>query len=254
VVGGGATGVETAGAVAELLKAELREDYPDLPVSAAQVHLFELGAQVLGPFKPNLQNYAKSALEKRGVELHFGEGVVKVEPTRVHLKSGAVMKAHTLVWAAGLGPNPLVESLATDGTHGRPEAGPDLSLAGRPEVFAVGDLALIHDTKTGDALPQLGSVALQAGDHAGKNIERLVRGKQAEPFVYTDKGTMATVGRGAAVVEFKRGRTMTGRAAYVAWLGVHLTLLSGGEQKGLTALDWGWNALGNGKKKRLIVK
>ena len=254
VVGGGATGVETAGAISELLRAELSKDYPNLPVERAEVHLFELGAHVLGPFKPNLQNYAQSALEKRGVEVHLGEGVVKVEPTRVHLRSGAVIKAHTLVWAAGLRPNPIVQSMALELDHGRPVAGPDLSLEGHPEVFVVGDLALIRDTKTGDLLPQLGSVALQAGEHAGENIRRLAEGKPPEPFVYKDKGTMATVGRGAAVVEFRRGKTMTGKAAWLAWMAVHLTLLSGGEEKALTTLDWGWSLFTHGRRKGVIVR
>lgn len=131
--------------------------------------------------------------------------------------------------------------------------GPDLSLPDHPEVFVVGDIALITDTKTGDKLPQLGSVALQSGEHAGENIARLVGGKKTEPFEYTDKGTMATIGRGAAVVEFKRGKTMTGHAAWVAWLGVHLMLLSGGKQKGLTFLNWGWDILSQGRGKRIDV-
>ena len=113
---------------------------------------------------------------------------------------------------------------------------------------------MITDTKTNTQLPQLGSVALQAGTRAGKNIALLVRGKSTEPFKYTDKGTMATIGRGAAVVQFRRGHTMTGRAAWMAWLGVHLTLLSGGEQKILTFLKWGGDTLTHGRRKRKEVE
>jgi NADH dehydrogenase len=103
-------------------------------------------------------------------------------------------------------------------------------------------------------LPQLGSVAQQSGVHAGANIGRMVQGKDTEPFHYKDKGTMATIGRGAAIVEFKSGKTMTGHAAWIAWLGVHLMLLSGGEEKGLTFLDWGWNLLANNRGKRIFIE
>ena len=250
VVGGGATGVEISGAIAELLNHELREDFPDLPVDKAEVHLYEMGPALLGPFKPNLQEYAKAALEERGVQVHLGEGVVEIEPTRVHLKSGAVVKAHTLVWGAGITANPIAGLLGVELERGRVPVNADLSLAGHPEVFVIGDVAMITDTKTDTKLPQLGSVALQAGSYAGKNIAALVKGKETEPFKYTDKGTMATIGRGAAVVQFRRGRTMTGRAAWLAWLGVHLTLLSGGEQKVQTFLSWGRDRLTHGRGKR----
>jgi len=254
VVGGGATGVEISGAIAELLHNELKEDFPGLPVDEAEVHLYEMGPHLLGPFKPNLQDYAKKALEERGVQVHLEEGVVEIEPTRVHLKSGAVVKAHTLVWGAGITANPIAGSLSVDLERGRVPVNADLSLKDHPEVFVIGDIAMITDTKTNTQLPQLGSVALQAGTRAGKNIALLVRGKSTELFKYTDKGTMATIGRGAAVVQFRRGRTMTGRAAWMAWLGVHLTLLSGGEQKILTFLRWGGDTLTHGRRKRKEVE
>jgi len=250
VVGGGATGVEISGALAELLQVQLKEDYPGLPVEKAEVHLYEMGPSLLGPFKPNLQEYTKKALEERGVQVHLGEGVVEIEPTRVHLKSGGVVKAHTLVWGAGIAANPLAGSLGEELARGRVVVEPDLSLKGHPEVFVVGDIAMITDSKTGAQLPQLGSVALQAGAHAGANIARLVKEKKTEPFKYTDKGTMATIGRGAAVVQFRRGRTMTGRPAWLAWNAVHLMLLSGGEQKIQTFLIWGRDRLTHGRRKR----
>jgi len=254
VVGGGATGVEISGAIAELLRNELKEDFPDLPVDDAEVHLYEMGPHLLGPFKPNLQDYSKKALEERGVQVHLGEGVVEIEPTLVHLKSGGVVKAHTLVWGAGIAANPIAGLLGVELERGRVPVNADLSLKDHPEVFVVGDIAMITDTKTDTKLPQLGSVALQAGTHASKNIAALVKGRKTEPFRYTDKGTMATIGRGAAVVQFRRGRTMTGRAAWLAWLGVHLTLLSGGEQKVLTFLTWGRDILSHGRGKREVAE
>jgi NADH:quinone reductase (non-electrogenic) len=253
VVGGGATGVEISGALAELLQAELNEDYPNLPVEKAEVHLYEMGSALLGPFKPNLQEYTKKALEERGVQVHLGEGVVEIEPTRVHLKSGAVVKAHTLVWGAGIAANPIGAQLGVELERGRVPVNNDLSLPGRAEVFVIGDVAMITDAKTDTKLPQLGSVALQAGTHAGANIGRLVKGRTTEPFKYTDKGTMATIGRGAAVVQFRRGRTMTGRPAWLAWNTVHLMLLSGGEQKIQTFLIWGRDRLTHGRRKRVAV-
>jgi NADH dehydrogenase len=255
VVGGGATGVEVSGALAELISMELKQDYPDLPVDRAEVHLYELGPHLLAPFKPNLQEYARKALEERDVHVHLGEGVTEVEPTRVHLKSGEVVKSHTLVWAAGLSASPIAELMGVTLTKGRVPVQPDLSLADHPEVFVVGDIAAIEDEKNGGGpLPQLGSVAQQSGFRAGENIARLLSEKKPESFHYKDKGTMATIGRGAAVVQFHSGRTMTGHAAWLAWLGVHLMLLSGGEEKSLTFLDWGWNLVENSRGKRMHVE
>ncbi|HEY7268854.1 MAG TPA: NAD(P)/FAD-dependent oxidoreductase [Dehalococcoidia bacterium] len=254
VVGGGATGVETAGALAELISAELKKDYPNLPIDRAEVHLYEMGPTLLAPFEPKLQKYAKDQLEARGVQVHLEEGVAEVEPTRVHLRSNEVVKAHTLVWAAGLSASPIAQLMGIDLVKGRVPVNHDLSLEGHPEVFVVGDIAAITDTETGDHLPQLGSVALQSGHHAGQNISRLVRDQQTQSFKYTDKGTMATIGRGAAIVQLPRGKTLTGHSAWLAWLGVHLMLLSDGNQKSLTFVDWGWTVLSHNRGKRIEVE
>lgn len=254
VVGGGATGVETAGALSELIHVELKKDYPNLPIEKAEVHIFEHSPHLLGPFKPRLQEYAKNALGERDVQVHLSEGVVGIEPTRVHVQSGAVVKAHTLVWGAGLQGHPLAGALGEELQHGRVAVSLDLSLKDHPEVFVIGDMAMITDAKTNNQLPQLGSVAQQAGYHAGENIERLVKGKQTAPFEYKDKGTMATIGRGAAVVQLHSGRTMTGHAAWLAWLGVHLMLLSGGEERSATIVDWGWELLTHERGKRIVIE
>ena len=249
VVGGGATGVEISGALSELINEELKEDH-NLPVEKSGVHLYEMGPHLLAPFKANLQKYAQKELETRGVRVHLGEGVEEIEQTRVHLKSGGELKAHTLIWGAGIKANPIVSSLGAELEQGRVLVERNLSLPGHGEVFVVGDNAMITDASTGDQLPQLGSVALQAGQQAGENIARLTEGKKAALFRYKDKGTMATIGHGAAIVQFRRGRTMTGHAAWLAWLGVHLMLLSGGEQKGRTFADWGLGILTNERRHR----
>jgi NADH:ubiquinone reductase (H+-translocating) len=255
VVGGGPTGVESAGALAELYRQSFAKDYPSLPQDKARIVLVEAGPELFAMFKKNLRDYAKKALEKFGVEVLLGEAVSAVEPTRVTLASGTVIEAHTLVWGAGLEANPVAAMLGVDLQKGnRIPVGPDLSVAGHPEVFAVGDVAWITDTKTEDVLPQLGSVALQAGEHAGANVARLISGKDAEPFVYHDKGTMATIGRGAAVMQTARGRTMKGKTAFLAWGAVHLALLSTGEDRVKAMADWTWAGFAHERPGRITVR
>lgn len=254
VVGGGPTGVESAGALIELYRGTFVHDYPDLPVQNARVILVEYAPTLLGMFKKDIQQYTKKALEQRGVELKLGEGVVAVEPTRVHLKSGEVVNAHTLVWGAGLQANPLVHSLGIElQKGGRIPVGLDLTLPGHPEVYAVGDIAWITDENSHEILPQLGGVALQSGERAGDNIMHQLQGKETEPFDYFDKGIMATIGRGAAVAQMPTGQTMKGKTAQLAWAGVHLALLTGGDSRAKTALNWGWTTTTRKRTERISV-
>ena len=244
VVGGGPTGVESAGAIAELYRNDFARDYPDIPQEKARVVLVEAGPDVFGMFKPNLRTYAREALEKRSVEVVTGARVASVAPTRVALKSGDEIAAHTLVWGAGLQGNQLVQSLGLELERGnRIGVGPDLTVAGHPEVYAVGDIAAITDAKTEQVLPQLGSVALQSGEHVGETIARGLQGKEPKPFKYKDKGTMATIGRGAAVVQMLGGRTMKGLKAQAAWGVVHLALLPTNEDRAKAIVDWSGAAL-----------
>ncbi len=239
VVGGGPTGVETAGALAELYRTNFDRDYPGLPQERARIVLVEAGDEIFPMFKPNLRSYAREALEKRTVEVVTGSRVQSVSPTRVTLSSGEVLAAHTLVWGAGLQGNALVRSLGIElGRGDRIAVGADLALPGRPEVFVVGDLAAITDAKTGQVLPQLGSVALQSGEHAGRSIARIVAGRSTKPFSYRDKGTMAAIGRNAAVVQMLGGRTMKGHKAQFAWRAVHLALLPTNEDRAKAVVDW----------------
>ncbi len=206
-------------------------------------------------FKENLREYTHKTLEESGVEVLLGEIVESVEPTRVTLKSGKVLDAHTLVWGAGLQANPIASELGLELERGnRVAAEPDLSIAGHPEVFAIGDIAWITDTKSDEVLPQLGSVALQAGAQAGENIAHLVAGKDTEPFRYHDKGTMATIGPGAAVVQLPRGKTLHGRVAFLAWGAVHLALLSTGEDRAKAVVDWTWAGFTRDRAARISVE
>jgi len=239
VVGGGPTGVETAGAVAELYRSDFAKDFPTVAPELARVILVEAGPELFSMFKPKLREYAANALTERTVEVKTGALVASVTPTRVRLKSGEELAAHTLVWGAGLQGNQLVQSLGVELQRGnRIGVGADLALPDHPEVFVVGDVAAITDAETKQVLPQLGSVALQSGEHIGETIERRVAGKEAKPFKYHDKGTMATIGRGAAVVQMLRGRTMTGRKAQAAWGTVHLALLPTNEDRAKAVVDW----------------
>jgi NADH:ubiquinone reductase (H+-translocating) len=254
VAGGGATGVESAGALIELYRADLARDYPHLSDGQARVVLVEAAPELFTMFKPDVRRYTKRALERLGVEVLLGESVAAVTPTRVVLQSGAALAAHTLVWGAGLQAHPLAASLGVELQRGnRVVVGPDLSVAGHPELFAAGDVAWITDAKTREVLPQLGSVALQAGEHAGATIARRVAGEPPEPFVYVDKGSMATIGRGVAVVQLRRGRTIKGRAAMLAWGAVHLALLPSAEDRVKSLLSWIWAGFTRGRLARITL-
>jgi NADH:ubiquinone reductase (H+-translocating) len=254
IVGGGPTGVETAGAIAELYRAVFARDYPALPQEKARVILVEAGPELFSMFKPRLRKYAAKALAERTVEVMTGAMVSSVSPTRVTLKSGEELKAHTLVWGAGLQGNRLVQSLGLELQRGnRIAVGADLALPDHPEVYVPGDVAAITDAKTGQVLPQLGSVALQSGEHAGQAIARRIAGKATKPFRYRDKGTMAMIGRGAAVVQMLGGRTMTGRRAQAAWGTVHLALLPTNEDRAKAVVDWAGTALTHQRVGRITV-
>lgn len=254
VVGGGPTGVETAGAIAELYRSNFVEDYPELPQESARIVLVEAGDEIFAMFKPKLREYARDALVQRTVEVRTGERVQSVAPTEVTLASGEVIRAHTLVWGAGLQGRSLVQSLGIELERGnRIGVGPDLELPGHPNVLVVGDIAAITDSKTRQVLPQLGSVALQSGEHAGETIARRVAGKTTKPFAYHDKGTMAAIGRHAAVVQMLGGRTMTGHKAQFAWRAVHLALLPTNEDRAKAVVDWAGSELTHQRVGRITI-
>jgi NADH dehydrogenase len=254
VVGGGPTGIETAGALAELYRANFARDYRNLPQGKARIILVEGGAELFPMFKPELREYARRALEERTVEVMTGIRVARVSPTRVGLQSGDELRAHTLVWGAGLQGSRLVRSIGIELDRGnRIPVGPQLDVPGHPEVYATGDIAAITDAKSGQVLPQLGSVALQSGEHAGETIARRIAGKATKPFAYRDKGTMATIGRGAAVVQMLGGRTMKGRKAQLAWGTVHLALLPTNEDRAKAVIDWSGATLTHQRVGRITV-
>jgi NADH:quinone reductase (non-electrogenic) len=255
VVGGGPTGIETAGAMAELYNGIFRKDYPDLPHEQARITLVEAGPEIFPMFKPDIRSYTEKALHERDVEVMTGDVVESIEPTRITLKSGTVLRAYTLVWGAGLQGNALVRSLGLELERGnRIGVDAELSVPRHPEVYAVGDIAAITDQKTGQVLPQLGSVALQSGEHAGETIARRVAGKESKPFKYRDKGTMATIGRGSAVVQMLGGRTMKGKAAQLAWGTVHLALLPTNQDRAKAVVDWAGAGMTHQREARITIE
>jgi NADH:ubiquinone reductase (H+-translocating) len=253
VVGAGPTGVETAGALADLFYNLLPQDYHQLATEKARIIIVEMAKEVLAPFQEHLRAYAKKELEQRRVEVRLEQAVAEVGATFVRLKSGEEIKAHTLIWAAGVKANPLADTSGLpQGRGGRIKLNPDLSVPDHPEIFVVGDMGeVVSETQV---LPQLGSVAMQSGQHVGKQIARRLHGEPTQPFKYWNKGFMATIGRGAAVVEFPNQRTLHGPLAYFAWLGVHLTLLSGVRNRIEVLWNWSWSALTHDRASRIIIQ
>lgn len=253
IVGGGTTGVELAGGMAELIDRVLRRDYPTLDVDQARVVLVEAADRVLGPFAPKLSERARATLEKLDVELQLGRTVAEVGPGRVVLDDGTSIEARTVVWAAGVKASPVGGALGVElDRTGRVVVGPDLSVPGHPEIFVVGDLAA-SPTDSGRPLPQVAPVAIQGGRHVAAVIAARLDNREPDAFVYNDKGSMATIGRNAAVVEWPNGRTLSGWFGWVAWLGLHLIMLIGFRNRANVLVNWAWNYLTYDRGSRLIV-
>jgi NADH dehydrogenase len=245
VVGAGPTGVETAGAVADLVNDVMPKRYRDLDLDRVAITIVDLGPAVLGPFSDTASAYATKRLGTLGVNLRLKTGVEEVTAEGVLLSDGTEIASRTVVWAGGITAPDLAATSGLDaGRGGRLTAQPDLTVDGHPRVYAIGDMANMTDD-TGQALPQLGSVALQAGRWAARNILADVDGRQREPFRYRDKGIMAMVGRGSAVAEVgKRHHELHGTVAFAAWLGVHAWLMSGVRQRVDAFVSWAWDFLG----------
>jgi NADH dehydrogenase len=262
VVGGGATGVEVAGALAELVDKVLADDFHDLDVQRSRIILVEQGPVLLGAFSPHSQRYARGALELRGVEVRTGVAVQRVEDGQVHLAvqaegrepSHEVLPTACLVWAAGVRPSGLAAALGVAlGKGGRVAVGDDLSLPTHPGSFAIGDIADVADGRGGH-LPQLAQPAIQEGHHVADQIVRSIEGRPRTPFRYVDKGTMATIGRRAAVAELPLGIKLTGRPAWFAWLALHLVYLVGSRNRLSVLLNWAWNYFTWDRGPRLILR
>jgi NADH dehydrogenase len=250
VVGGGPTGVELAGGLRELIDKVFGKDYPELAVRPVAITLVEAAERVLTPFHPSLSERAAETLRQRNINVELGVGVDHVGPGRVELKDGRALSAGTIIWAAGVTASPVAGLLGvTLGRGNRIPVSDDLSLPGHPNVFAIGDIAL----PPGDPLPQVAQPAIQGGRHVAAQIEAHIAGRATTAFHYRDKGSMATIGRNHAVVEFPNGLRFHGFIGWLMWLGLHLIELMGFRNRANVFVNWAWNYVTYDRGSRLLL-
>ena len=250
MVGGGATGVELAGTIAELRDTVLRETFPDVDSSRIHVRLVEMQSELLTPFDPKLRAYTRRQLVKRGVDVQLDTAIAEVAPDRVILKDGRDLHSDITVWTAGVAAPPEARQWGLPQGHaGRIETGPDLRVTGQDRIFAVGDIGLVTDHPT----PQLSQPAIQMGRFAAAQIRRLEAGQPTETFHYHDKGQAATIGRRSAVIELAHGPDFTGTLAWLGWLALHLIYLLGGRNRVSAIINLAWRYLTWGHGGTVIV-
>jgi NADH dehydrogenase len=255
VVGGGPTGVEMAGALAELFAVVFKRDYPSLGVGRARVVLVETRDRLLQPFHGSSQRAALDALRARQVEVRLEETVDEVTPDHVRFASGEVLPARTVIWAAGVRAHPVARAMGLATTNSaRVEVAADLSVPDHQGVWAVGDVAAPLAKRGSGVLPQLAPVAMQSGAHVARQIGRLAEGKPTQPFRFRDKGTMATIGRRAAIAELPGRIRLHGTLAWLAWLGLHILYLAGVRNRASVLLNWAWGYLTWDRGPRIILR
>ena len=239
IVGGGPTGVEVAGALADMLSETVPAEYRSIDVSTAHVHLYDFGDALLKPFSDTAHEYVDKVLGEKGVEIHLGTGVKEVGTGHARFSDGSMLATRCVIWGGGITGSPLTAGNGlAPGRGGRVDVQHDLTVTGNPNVYVVGDIANVPGPD-GEPLPQLGSVALQSGIWAAKNIIAGFEGRPREDFVYKDKGIMAMIGRGAAIAEVgKHHHEIHGQMAHMAWLGVHAALMTGTRAKIEAFVEW----------------
>lgn len=252
IVGGGPTGVEFAGALIELVHFVLAKDYPDLSTHTARVVLVEATDKLLASMPENLRTYTLKKLRSMSVEVLLNARVVDAGPERVVLHDGAVIPAHTLFWSAGVKAAPLAATLdAKQMPGGRIPVESDLTLPGHPDVYVIGDMAYLEQDDA--ALPMIAPVAMQMGIYAGKAILAKEANSTISPFRYRDKGSMATIGRNAAVAS-AFGINFRGYMAWLVWLLLHLYYLIGFRNRIVVMLNWVWYYWFHERQVRLITR
>ncbi|HKZ69640.1 MAG TPA: NAD(P)/FAD-dependent oxidoreductase, partial [Anaerolineales bacterium] len=250
VVGGGPTGVESAGAISELIRLVLTKDYQGVNFKEARVVLLEATDKLLAAFPESLREATAETLWQKKVEVRFGAAVESFDGTRVALKGGEIIPARTLVWAAGAKAAPLANTIGVrQGRLGRIVVTPTLQLPDHPEAFVVGDAAYFESG--GQPLPMVAPVAIQQAEVAAENIQRLIAGRPPAEFVYKDPGSLATIGRNAAVAHIY-GLRLRGFFAWIMWLVVHLIQLIGFRNRLVVLINWAWDYLFYDRAVRLI--
>ena len=257
VIGGGPTGVEVAGALAELLDVSVRHDGFTFLRPQARIILVDGLDRLLTPFSPAASEYTCRTLTSRAVELRLGRMVRRVTPTGVELDDGTAIATRTVVWAGGVTVNGTVASGlgAMAERDGRLVVRSDLALPDHHEVYAIGDAAAVPwgADRPGQRCPQLAQVAIQSGRHAARQILNRIDGRPTQPFKYHDKGIMATIGRRAAVAQFPKGRLIRGTLGWLSWLGLHLVYLIGFRNRITVLVNWSWRYMSWSSGPRIIV-
>lgn len=253
VIGGGPTGVELAGAIAELSRYVLGRDFKNVRPSEARVTLLEGGPRVLATFDPELSERAVQQLSELGVHVRTGSMASEITRDGVVLRSGEVLRAETVLWGAGVAASPLLAKLGIDIDRlGRAKVEPDCSIPGHPEVFVIGDAALLLG-EDGNPLPGVSPTAMQMGRYVSKLIAAQLEGRtERAPFRYKDKGSMATIGRSRAIAQVKNLK-LSGFVAWLAWLAVHVFYLIDFRNRVLVMLDWAWSYFTYRRGARLIT-
>lgn len=240
IVGGGPTGIETAGVLAELCRRTIPLTHPEIKPEQTSITLVERLDHVLAPYKPRLRDAAADALRKRGVNLRLGSAVTAVEPNAVILDDGTRLHSDVTIWAPGvIAPKEVADCGLRQGKGGRVVVTEALNLEEHPEVYVAGDLALPPQP-----LPQVAQPAIQMGKHVGRQILAAAQGRPVQPFSYRDPGIMAIVGRAEAVIQLRNGTTMHGLLPWLAWIFVHIAYLLGGRNRITVLNDFFWRYLG----------
>ncbi len=254
VVGGGPTGVETSGALSELIRIAIKRDGLRLDSAKVRVLLVDLAPRLLTAFPESASRYAKRELERMGVEIEFGRSVVEVEEHAIRFSDGERIETAAVIWAAGVtASGTLAHDLqASPGPSGRARVTPDLRLLESTNVWAVGDAAAVPANES-EFCPQLAPVAIQSGRHCAAQILRVLDGQPTVAFSYRNKGIMATIGRHAAVAKLPRGGVIKGTPGWLAWLGLHLWYLVGFRNKIRVLINWTWRYFDWPSGPRLIV-
>ena len=240
VIGGGPTGVEMAGAIAELIRGPLKSDQAQA-ASHISISLIEAGPRLLPPFAPSLSARTKKDLEKLGVKVLLNAAVQEVEHRKIKLKDGSTIASEITIWAAGVKGNDAIAQLNLPTAGTRVAVEPTMQVKNYPHIWALGDIAASVD-KNGNQLPMVAPVAIQQGKFIAKQIARVSKSQKLASFKYLDKGSMATIGRNKAIVQVK-GIKISGALAWLIWLWLHLFYLLGGRNKIGTMADWTWNYL-----------